>query len=117
MYKNLSPIYRGDSRTINLHVVHIQTGADIDITGYKFYFTVKENTDDTDENAMIKKDITTHTLPLEGKTNVVLTSEDTDVLTPGTNFYDIQVKKPDGTIKTYVSGEIDVLEDITRRTT
>jgi len=115
VYKDLSAIYRGDDRTIHLHVVNAITGDDINITGWKVYFTIKENKDDSDEDAKIRKDITTHTHPTEGKTDILLTHEDTYILTPGTNFYDIQIKKVDGTIQTFVSGEIDVLEDITRR--
>lgn len=116
MYKDLKSIYRGDDRTIPLHIIYVATGNDVDITGWKVYFTVKENKDDADENAKIKKDIIEHTDPTHGKTEIVLTNEDTDKLNPTTNYYDVQVKKPDGKIKTYVSGEIDVLEDITRRT-
>lgn len=115
MYKDLSPLYRGDSRTLHLHVVNSTTGADIDITGWKIYFTVKQYKTDSDTDAEIKKDTTTHVDPTHGKSDIVLTSEDTHNLVIGTNYYDIQVKKPDDTVKTFVSGEIDILEDITRR--
>lgn len=66
----------------------------INLTGCIVYFTVKRKTDieDSDDNdAVIKKDITTHTDPTAWETEITLTSEDTDIDT-WDYVYNIAVK-------------------------
>ncbi len=89
-------------------------GDPIDITGWTIYFTVKRDLDDTDDEALIKKDITAHTDPTNGVTKIHLTSDDTDLI--GNFYYDIQVKKSDGIILTVLEGMITFKKDVTHRT-
>lgn len=105
---------RGDSwsRTINFKN---QAGSPIDITGWEIFFTVKTALSDTDTNAVLQKNITSHTDPLNGLSAISFTAAETNNVS-GKYHYDIQVKKSDGTIKTYLYGEITFLEDSTRRT-
>lgn len=112
--RDLAFLFRGDDRTIPLHLVD-RNGNDIDITNWKIYFTLKLNKTDTDAEAELKKDVTTHITPLGGKTAIPLTNEDTDELTVGKLYHDIQAKNDNGQIFTITYGTIEIKEDITLR--
>lgn len=107
-------IYRGDDVSWDL-IFKDSEGVPIDITGYTFFFTVKENKADTDDEALITKTVDTHTDPTNGETEINLSSTLTNI-TPGLFWYDIQQKDNIGKIKTLVVGRIRVHEDITNRT-
>lgn len=105
---------RGDSKGYLLHFTD-DAGADINITGWTVFFTASDNpSPDTDTTAQIRKTITTHTTPLEGKTTINLSPTDTNLL--GDFYYDIQVKRLDGSIITVLSGLMTFYADQTRRT-
>lgn len=112
---NLNPLFRGDTREYLLTFKDAE-GAAIDITGWKIYFTMKNSSGNNDNNCLIKKDITAHYSPTEGKSKIVFSSSDTHDLHPGDYYYDIQIKKVDGTIYTVAHGKAPILADITRRT-
>ena len=113
MAKNLTA-FRGDSKVIHL-TFKTDAGVDIDISLWTVFFTVKESKDDADADAYIQKNITSHTDPTHGETDIALTAADTaDCL--GNLFYDIQIKKGDGTIITVIDGIINFKEDVTIRT-
>jgi len=107
--------YRGDDDPLDLAFTD---GDDvvIDITGATIFFTVKENETDADADALISKDITSHTDPTAGKTSIDITAADTNDLDPGTYYYDIQYKSALGKIATIEKGNFTILADITRRT-
>lgn len=86
----------------------------IDITGWTVFFTVKEDMDDSDDDAIIKKDVTSHTDPIHGKTTVHLTNSDTDIEVRN-YYYDIQVKKSNGDIDTPLGGLLTVDPEVTQR--
>jgi hypothetical protein len=65
------------------------SGDPIDITGYTFLFTVKDNLCDSDEDVIIKKVITSHIDPTAGQTKIIIDSEDT-ANKSGTYMYDFQ---------------------------
>ena len=48
--RDLSPLVRGDDWTLKL--VLTSDGSVLDITGYTFWFTLKENVDDADPGAL-----------------------------------------------------------------
>lgn len=110
---DLQPLYRGDSRDYNINITK-SNGDPEPITGWKFYFTAKLNYHDDDENAAIKKDITSHIDPEGGKTIIALTHDDTDI-DPEIYWYDIQAKRADGSIITLARGRLEITLDITRR--
>lgn len=64
-------------------------GDPIDITGDTFLFTVKDNLCDSDDDALIKKIITSHINPTAGQTKIVLTPSDTNDKS-GSYMYDFQ---------------------------
>ena len=110
-------IVRGDTEVFELAFTD-EDDVIIDITGWTVYMTVKVSlfeADDTD--AVISKTVTSHTSPTLGQTEITFTSTETDNLTPGTlYYYDIQIKTDDDMIKTIMKGQLNVLYDVTRRT-
>ena len=108
-------IRRGDTHTYTL--TFTIDSAILPITDYKVYFTAKRYGWETDENASITKDITEHFDAVGGISKVTLNPADTKDLDPGIYLYDIQIKKADGAIITILNGELEILYDITRRTT
>lgn len=105
---------RGDDQVLALEFT--ENGAVKDITGWTIYFTLKKNIEDSDASAVLKKDITTHTDPTNGKTEIPLLNTETDVL-EGIYFYDIQYKdvSTPAIVKTVLSGQMTFTEDVTRR--
>ena len=91
----------------------------IDITDYEVYFTVKSKGDTkvidaTDTNAVIKKDIFTHSNPTAWETTIVLSSSDTDI--PAKEYIaDLQLKSPAGKISSTTSFDVTIIQEITQR--
>jgi len=85
----------------------------LNITGWTIYFTVKENIDDDDNDAVIKKDITSHSDPTGGTTFIVLTTDDTN--REGNFHYDIKYKDSDGNSDILVKGKITFEKTVTQR--
>jgi hypothetical protein len=109
--------YRGDTYSLSINFTD-ENAVAIDITGWTLFFTVKSRKTDTDAQAIAAelpvKTITIHSNPTGGQTVISLTASETNSLS-GKYYYDIQYKKPDGTIKTFLKGVINFTEDITRR--
>lgn len=109
-------VIRGDTHTINLTIS--SSGSRVDLTGYTVFFTVNaEKNPASDTSAVIQKNITSHTDPTEGQTTISLSSSDTASVTPGSYWYDIQLKDGDGNITSFAKDRFLVVSDITRRTT
>lgn len=106
-------VKRGDSKSYTLTFLDGEENA-VDITDWKIYFTVKEKITDTDDNAKIKKDVTSHTSPTAGKTQISLLSTDTSI-TPGNYIYDIQLKTDTGEVKTVMEGNFVIMKDVSQR--
>lgn len=105
---------RGDTFVRTLYFED-ENGNALDITGWTIYFTVKKSIDDSDDDAIIKKDITSHTDPENGKSELELTPTET-AQSPGTYCFDIQIKDTQGKILTILEGEIIFTKDVTQRT-
>lgn len=108
-------IIKGDTTPISV-TLKDSAGVAIDITGATVFFTVKENKEKSDNYAVIKKDVTSHTDPTAGITVINLTAAETSVKA-GSYFWDIQIKYDDGTIQSTTSGICDIVQDVTTRTT
>lgn len=111
-------IIRGDDTTIELTYQDADGNA-IDLTGATVYFTVKSafDDDDTDADAIISKDITSHADPTNGRSDIVLTDEDTDVALSEHYIADVQIKNAAGAITTSSIFSVEVTGDVTRRIT
>jgi len=113
-------IKRGNTLPITVTITDAN-GAAVDLTGATVYFTAKaaeSDTDATDNNATIKKDVTDHVDETgaasaeDGITTIVLDADDTTV-TPKTYFYDITVKYApvggaDPVVNTVVEGKLKI---------
>lgn len=111
---NIKGVIRGDTRSINVTLT--ANGAPVNITGWEVFFTVNSNSDPTtDSGAVIEKQTTSHIDPMNGKTGFTLSNSDTQNLVPGTYFYDIQFKDPDGNVTSQPQAQFIVVPDITRR--
>ncbi len=110
-------IFKGDLFKYTLTVK--ESGSAVDITGYKFYMTVKSDKDDIDTAAAIKKEFDPSD-PDNGVVIIQLDSSETDDLTVTTSttkyVYDIRMKDASGEDTVLLSGELKVLQPITRST-
>lgn len=109
-------IIRGDSVSIEVDVNEGTTP--VDVTGLTVFFTAKPAlTDDiTDSTAVITKTVTSIEDPVNGVIYIQLEPSDTNK-TPGIYYYDIQFKDVDGVITSIPSGILEIVPDVTRRTT
>lgn len=107
--------FRGDTLDLNL-VLTDSDGAVVDITGYKFWLTVKQNDDDGDDNALIKEYQDTHTNATSGISSISANAT-AMALTAGNYPWDIQMQDTGGSIKTLIKGDIIIRQDVTVRTT
>lgn len=109
-------LIRGDSASIGFTIT--DDGTAVDLTGSTVFFTAKPtlDADATDAAAVISVEVTSHTDPTNGITSIPLTASDTNV-TPGEYFYDVQVKKADNSIISIKYRKLEVVADVTRRTT
>jgi hypothetical protein len=106
-------LVRGDSKTYTLSFTD-GGGTAINITTWVIYYTVKEELNDTDAQAAIRKIITVHTDPTHGISDIVLENSDTQTLkAPQTYWHDIQVDIA-GKINTIMFGQLNVIADVTR---
>jgi hypothetical protein len=111
---DLDDIIEGDDKSYSLTIRDAQ-GNPLDITGWTVFVTVKEDTSDSDADALISKDITSHDEPKNGKTSFSFTSSETDGIT-GTKEFDVQTKDTANDISTVLRGEVTFKSDVTNRT-
>lgn len=109
-------IVRRDDKTINITCRNADTGNPIDITGYSIFFTVKSNTGQSDDDALISKKVTSHTDPTNGQTSINLTHDDTNI-EEGSYLYDFQLVSPGNIVSSVEHDVFNVLNDVTIRTT
>ena len=114
MSKASLSIIRGDTASIEVQIT--QDGTPINITGYTVFFTAKKNLSDSDASAAIKKDITSHSDPVNGKTLVSLAPADTSSLAIGNYHWDLQLKSGAGAITSVTKQILEIIEDVTIRT-
>lgn len=105
-------LYRNTSKTYEIQFT--KNGFAQNITGWTIYFTVKENMEDSDTNAKIKKDITNISDPINGIALIELSTTDTD-LKPKSYFYDVKYKDNNGNADILITGRITVQEPVTTR--
>jgi len=114
--RDLAPLVRGDDWTIKLTVS--DSGTPLNITGYTYWFTLKDNIDDADPGAL-QVSVTPNVLgsPTEASQGIVYIVADktnTDTVTPGTYNYDVQQIDPSGKVQTLLIGKVKVVKDVTR---
>ena len=108
--------YRGDTLS-RLITITNSDGTPFDLTGYTAFFTIKNISDNSadDSSAILAKNWTNHSDPVNGKTILAATSDEMTI-DEGLYKYDVQIKSPTANITTIIAGDISILEDITKRT-
>lgn len=108
--------YRGDTLS-RLITITNSDGTPFDLTGYTAFFTIKNISDnsDDDSSAILAKNWTNHSDPVNGQTLLTATPAQMTI-DEGTYKYDVQIKSPTANITTIIAGDISILEDITKRT-
>jgi len=114
MTKTPLEIIRGDTTQYTI-TFKDSVGAPIDISGWTIFLTVKGSIFDSDDKAVIKKDITI-TDGSGGQAVITLLPTDTATLPPLTYLYDIQVKTNTGEVYTVLLGDFTIIGDVTVRT-
>ncbi len=110
-------VYQGDDHDITVTFTDSDDVA-IDVSNYVIFFTVKENLDDIDDNASIKKDQTIGAgAGTSGIVTISLVPSNTSSLAAGNYHYDIQWKDDSNKIKTVIKGDFILKEEVTTRTT
>lgn len=108
-------ILRGRNKSITLTFIDEKNAA-INLTGYTIYFYVKESIKDGDVDAKIKKEITEHSDPTAGKSEINLLPDDTKDLVPKNYLFEVATSSGDGHKYTVTSGlfvvEKTVIKDI-----
>ena len=87
----------------------------IDITGWTFYFTVKENREDADSDAIVQRVVTSHDNPTNGETSFELTATETEALF-GDYWYDMKYKTAGGVVDSFLAGVLRIEDSITDST-
>ena len=108
---------RGDTRTISVTFT-TNDGTPIDISGSSVFMTINATKDPTDDtSAVVLKEVTSHPDPVNGYTEITLDHADTNLVTPGKYYYDVQLVQSDGVVVSLDSGRFTIKPDITRRIT
>lgn len=106
-YQDLEFFRKG---TPSYELIFTKDGAPINITDWTIYLTVKENMVDTDANAKIKRDITTHTDAVNGKSLITLTSTETDLI--GNYYYSFDFKDDEGNEGVLYHGRMKISDTV-----
>lgn len=121
MSVTLSSFYRGDDHMLRVTITGINpdTGEKeaVDITGWRFFCSLKLSTEEPDANApvMIDTGELSGQDAEQGRVYIHLPSSQTRNLLPTTYWVDIQ-RVLNGVVTTILVGKIKVLPDVTRST-
>ena len=105
-------IVRGDTEDITV-TMKDNDGNALDLTGATVWFTAKRHLNDSDAQAIIQKQVTSHTNAVAGETVISLTSGDT--AKSGIYYYDIQVDFPGGAKRSTKVAKMEITEDVTKQ--
>lgn len=114
--RDLQPLVRGDDWNIKLTLT--SENSPVDITGYSYIFTLKENIDDIDAEAALQITINA-SAPDDalGIIYITATNTQTNNLVANKNYhYDIQQTDTGGNVQTLLIGKVKVVKDVTRTT-
>jgi hypothetical protein len=116
--RDLSPLVRGDDWTLKL--VLTSDGSALDISGYTYWFTLKENADDADPGALqVTATPDTTGNPSEASQGIIYIKASktlTNSLEAKTYNYDVQQVDDSSSVQTLLIGKVKVVKDITRST-
>lgn len=103
----------GDTYPVKIQILS-EDGTAFDLTGCTCFFTVKKRYEDTDAQALISLNTTTHVTALEGITEFNMTSANTSLV--GSFLYDVKVKDTNNIIYSVITDKIIFENHVTIRT-
>ena len=106
---------RRDDKVITF-TFYDKNGDALDLTNCALYTTFKQSRDDTDVNAKIASTLTIESPATSGVATWTIIPADTQYL-KGLYFWDVQLKDSSSKISTIINDMIEVVEDVTIRTT
>ncbi len=111
MSLNKLEIIRGDDTNLDVTFTD-ENDVAIDISNNNLIFTAKS--DLTSSSGVISVEVASgeHSVPIEGKTNILLSHSDTDI-NAGSYFFDIQLTSNSGIVKSTDYGKLIIKQDIT----
>lgn len=112
--KDLDPLVRGDDWSLKLNIT--SSSNPVDITGYTYYWTLKDNVDDADPGALQVTANPTGVPATAGEVTLTAAAATTTSITPQTYNYDVQQVNGSGAVQTLLIGKVKVVKDITRTT-
>ena len=117
--KTLKPFKVGNSRRVKIIIRDAVTKAAVDITGDKFYFTVKDSVNLEDSDAEVQSSVVAPAddNSTNGIAIIPVSVADTSAVTPGSYYYDIawlKLASEPGDKVTVQDGNVSFQEAITR---
>lgn len=113
--KDLDPLVRGDDWSLKLNITSSNSAKNI--TGFTYYWTLKENVDDSDSAAALQVTASpSGSAATAGEVVLTASAAVTTQITPQTYNYDVQQVNDTGAVQTLLIGKIKVVKDITRST-
>lgn len=94
----------GDEFSLQVVIEDPETGLPVDITGATVFFTIKKMLAQDDASAVVVKNVSSHTDPTNGETEIELSSTDNNV-PEGEYYWSLRVKFSTGDILTAVPNE------------
>lgn len=105
----LEHIYRKDDAVIPFTISY--DGTPFDLSGTTIKFILKKDKEDG-SSVILEKTITTHTDPTAGKSEIVLTSAETNI-TPGKYYYAIVLVDVSDKQSTLIVSDIEIRQGLT----
>lgn len=109
---------RGDTNVYDLRV--IRQNAPVNLTGVKMWFTLKDDRNDPDSEALIQVNNIDdpsqvyYTQPTAGRAQIALLPGDTVALVDNAFYYDIQILETSGAVTTIANGILHLENDVTK---
>lgn len=104
---------KGDTYPVKVQISS-EDGTAFDLTNCTCFFTVKKRYEDTDAQAIISVNTTTHVTALEGITEFDMTSANVTLV--GSFLYDVKVKDTNNIIYSVITDKIIFENHVTIRT-
>lgn len=114
--RDLSALVRGDDWTLKL--VLTSDNSVLDITGFTYWFTLKDNIDEADPGDLQVTATPDETgSPSQAEQGILyirVPRASTSTLTAKTYYYDVQQVDDLGNVQTLLIGKVKVVKDVTR---
>jgi hypothetical protein len=101
-------LYRGDYFPLRVTLTD-SAGVPLDLTGYTAAAQIRSNFDDP-----VSYDFDVTMTPLTGTIDLLLSSATSETILAGSYVWDFQVTEPSGNIRTYITGDVTMFDEVTR---